>query len=117
MSEQQVEVDSKVPGPTQQDIDEAIARYGRDIYNDFDIDDPNFNTHLFDILDDIVDKCPVVRSNVGEGYWMNAQQQLVRQVGQDWRTFSSAAGYQHNRPEGMPYLYPEESDPPRHTAW
>jgi cytochrome P450 len=38
-------------------------------------------------------------------------------VGQDWKTFSSAKGYQPNRPEGLPYLYPEESDPPQHSAW
>jgi cytochrome P450 len=93
------------------------ARYGRDMFNDFDIDDPKFNEHFFDILDEMVAKCPVVRSNVGAGYWMVTRQQDVRRVGQDWRTFSSAKGYQPNRPEGLPYLMPEESDPPKHTSW
>src|SRR3546814_17505437 len=41
----------------------------------------------------------------------------VRRVGQDWKTFSSAKGYVPNRPADRPYLLPEESDPPRHTAW
>ena len=41
----------------------------------------------------------------------------IRKVGQDWRTFSSAKGYMPNRPEGLPLLMPEESDPPRHSAW
>jgi cytochrome P450 len=41
----------------------------------------------------------------------------VRRIGQDWKTFSNAKGYQPNRPEGLPLLMPEESDPPRHTAW
>jgi cytochrome P450 len=107
---------------TQQDVGQPhtqdhVARYGRDMFNDFDIDDPKFNEHFFEILDDMVAHCPVVRSNVGEGYWMVTRQQDVRQVGQDWKTFSSANGYQPNRPEGLPFLYPEESDPPKHTAW
>ena len=107
---------------TQQDVghphtQEHVARYGRDMFNDFDIDDPKFNEHFFEILDDMVAHCPVVRSNVGEGYWMVTRQQDVRAVGQDWKTFSSANGYQPNRPEGLPFLYPEESDPPKHTAW
>lgn len=93
------------------------GRFGRDMFNDFDIDDPKFNEHFFDILDEMVAKCPVVRSNVGAGYWMVTRQQDVRRVGQDWRTFSSAKGYQPNRPEGLPYLMPEESDPPKHTRW
>jgi cytochrome P450 len=110
---------------TQQEIDAANqkngedmrARYGRDLFNDFDLDDPRFNDHFFDILDDMVAHCPVARSNVGEGYWLVNRQADVRRVGQDPRTFSSAKGYQPNRPEGLPYLYPEESDPPIHTAW
>jgi cytochrome P450 len=93
------------------------TRYGRDMLNDFDIDDPKFNDHFFEILDEMVTRCPVVRSNVGEGYWMVTRQADVRRVGQDWKTFSSAKGYQPNRPEGLPYLFPEESDPPQHTAW
>jgi cytochrome P450 len=96
---------------------EHLSRYGRDMFNDFDIDDPKFNEHFFDVLDDMVARCPVVRSNVGEGYWMVTRQADVRQVGQDWKTFSSANGYMPNRPEGLPFLYPEESDPPIHTAW
>jgi cytochrome P450 len=48
---------------------------------------------------------------------MVTRQADVRKVGQDWHTFSSAQGYMPNRPEGLPYLMPEESDPPKHTAW
>jgi cytochrome P450 len=97
--------------------DELRARYGRDIFRDFDLDDPAFNTHFFGVLDDLVAGCPVARSNVGDGYWLVTRQEDIRQVGQDWKTFSSADGYQPNRPDGLPYLYPEESDPPKHTAW
>jgi cytochrome P450 len=109
--------ETKSAQPQDAEAAERVARYGRDVFKDFDIDDPKFNEHFFDVLDDMVARCPVVRSNVGEGYWMVTRQEDVRRVGQDWRTFSSAKGYQPNRPEGLPYLYPEESDPPIHTAW
>ena len=124
MSEQDVEAVDRLQqtdarpdangGPAESGLSE---KWGRDMFKDFDIDDPKFNEHFFEILDSMVQHCPVVRSNVGQGYWMVTRQADVRKVGQDWKTFSSAKGYQPNRPEGLPYLYPEESDPPRHTAW
>jgi cytochrome P450 len=103
--------------PATLDAKAATSRWGRDMFRDFDLDDPAFNEHFHDILDAMVEGCPVVRSNVGAGYWMVTRQADIRKVGQDWRTFSSAKGYQPNRPEGLPYLFPEESDPPNHTAW
>lgn len=103
--------------PTAADIEESIAKYGRDIYNDFDLDAPVFNEKHVEIIDDLVERCPVAHSQVGEGYYLVAQNKLVREVGQNWRTFSAAKGYMPNRPDGLPYLYPEESDPPLHTAW
>jgi cytochrome P450 len=103
--------------PTPDDVDESIRKYGRDIYNDFDLDDPVFNQKHFEILDDLVAKCPVAHSKVGNGYYLVSQNKLVREVGQNWRTFSAAGGYMPNRPEGLPFLFPEESDPPLHTAW
>ena len=109
--------DEKFAAPAQADIDESIQKYGRDIYNDFDLDDPAFNDKHFEIIDDLVAKCPVAHSKVGAGYYVVAQNQLVKEVGQNWRTFSAAGGYMTNRPDGVPYLYPEESDPPLHTAW
>ena len=105
------------PAPTQADIDESIAKYGRDIYNDFDLDDPAFNDQHAAIIDDLVAKCPVAHSKVGQGYYVANTNELVREVGQNWRTFSAAGGYMPNRPDGLPFLYPEESDPPLHTAW
>ena len=103
--------------PTPDDVDQSIRKYGRDIYNDFDLDDPVFNQKHFEILDDLVAKCPVAHSKVGNGYYLVSQNKLVREVGQNWRTFSAAGGYMPNRPEGLPFLFPEESDPPLHTAW
>jgi cytochrome P450 len=111
-----------VPGQSEDELrfkygEEIKKRFGRDMFNDFDIDDPKWNEHFFDLLDAMLAKCPVVRSEVGTGYWLVSRNADVRRIGQDWRTFSSAKGYQPNRPEGLPYLMPEESDPPRHTAW
>ncbi len=92
-------------------------QFGRDMFADFDIDDPRFNEHFTDVLDEFVAKCPVARSNVGKGYYVLNRFEDVRKAGQDWRTFSSAKGFQPNRAEGIPYLYPEESDPPYHDEW
>ncbi len=103
--------------PTQEDINESIRKYGRDIYNDFDLDDPVFTDKHVEIIDDLVAKCPVAHSKVGKGYYIATQHAVVKNVGQNWRTFSAAKGYMPNRPEGVKYLIPEESDPPLHTSW
>ncbi len=61
-------------------------------------------------------RCPVARSEVGEGYWvLNTYDNVGRAAG-DWQTFSSATGFMPNRPEGMPWFYPVESDPPLHES-
>jgi cytochrome P450 len=97
--------------------DEMIARFGRDLVTDFDLDDPGFNVNFDETIDYLVRKCPVVHSPVGRGYYLINTQDDVRRAAQDWQTFSSAKGYMPNRPEGLPYLMPEESDPPIHTQW
>ncbi len=97
--------------------EELIARFGRDIFNDFDYNDPMFNTKFNETLEAHLEHCPVAHSKVGTGYWWVSRNEDVRRIGQDWKTFSSAKGYQPNRPEGLPLLLPEESDPPIHTAW
>jgi cytochrome P450 len=117
-TQEDTQVNQKIDDPDGRFTPEALKeRYGRDIFRDFDLDDPTFNENFFDILDDMTRHCPVARSNVGTGYWLLTRQPDIRKAGQDWKTFSSAKGYQPNRPEGLPYLYPEESDPPKHTAW
>jgi cytochrome P450 len=108
----EVKVESGAPS-----AEELKSRFGRDIFRDFDYDDPKFNTRFNETLETQLKHCPVARSNNGTGYWWVTRNEDVRRVGQDWKTFSNAKGYQPNRPEGLPYLYPEESDPPRHTSW
>lgn len=114
-------VDQKVLSAAQDDPDltpeKLKERFGRDILRDFDLDDPNFNDKFFETLDFMVEKCPVVHSKVGHGYYVVSRNEDVRKVGQDWRTFSNEKGFMPNRPEGMPFLMPEECDPPKHTNW
>lgn len=89
----------------------------RDHFTDFDLDSPEFNDDFVDVIDDLARHCPVAKSNVGHGYYVVNRQEDVRAVGQNWEAFSSAEGFQPNRPDGMPFMYPEESDPPYHNRW
>lgn len=95
----------------------ASQRFSRDMFNDFDIEDPEFNDRFYDVLDEFVAKCPVAHSKVGDGYHLINQYKDVKSAGQDWRTFSSAKGFQPNRDPQMPLLPPEECDPPYHNSW
>lgn len=99
------------------EIARAIEDLGHDVFNDFDFNLPVFNERINDVLDEQLRLCPVARSNVGTGYWWVTRNEDIRRIGQDWRTFSSAQGYQPNRMEGMPWIYPVEMDPPYQTAW
>jgi cytochrome P450 len=91
--------------------------FERDMFRDFDIESPEFNERFDDVLNEMAAKCPMARSEVGHGYWMINRYSDVKKAAQDWRTFSSAKGYQLNRPEGAPVILPEESDPPYHNDW
>lgn len=73
------------PAPT---LEELKARFGQDIFRDFDYEDPKFNDTFFDVLDEQLAHCPVARSNVGHGYWWVSRNEDVRRVAQDWKTFS-----------------------------
>ena len=53
--------DAQVPTP-----EELKARFGRDIFNDFDLDDPVFNDKFYEILDTMVDSCPVGSAAMSE---------------------------------------------------
>ena len=94
-----------------------IERFGRDIYRDFDIDDPKLNDHFHEAIDFMVQKCPVAHSQVGTGYTVFSKEETVRRIGQDWQTFSSAKGYIPNRPADQPLMIPVEQDPPDHSSW
>lgn len=111
------DVSSNTPVDPETTPEALIERFGRDLINDFDLDDPAFNENFDETLNFMVRKCPVVHSTVGKGYYLINTQDDVRATAQNWQTFSSAKGYMPNRPDGLPYLMPEESDPPIHTRW
>ncbi len=94
-----------------------MASFKRDFSTDFHVEDPEFNERFEEVLDELVATCPIGRSNVGHGYWVVNRHEDVRRCAQDWKTFSSAEGYQVNRPEGSVLILPEESDPPYHDTW
>jgi cytochrome P450 len=89
----------------------------RDHFTDFDMDSPEFNEQYDQVLDDMLERCPVAHSTVGRGYYVVNRQADVRRVAQDWKTFSSRDGMYPNRPAGMPPVLPEEVDPPYHKNW
>jgi len=111
------DVSTSTPVDPETTPEALVERFGRDLINDFDLDDPNFNEQFDETLNFMVRKCPVVHSKVGRGYYLINTQDDVRAAAQNWQTFSSAKGYMPNRPEGLPFLMPEESDPPMHTRW
>lgn len=96
----------------------AEQRYGADVFADFSVHGDYMRQDMPHVLDDLLARCPVAESNAGPGYPVFSRNADLRRIGQDWRTFSSASGtfeLMNDRPG--PMLLPEESDPPRHTAW
>ena len=92
-----------------------MKKYSIDFQTDFQLDVPALSEHWDAIVVAVhAATCPVLRSTVGEGYYVLTQDADVRQAGRDWETFSSTSGFMPNRPEGMPYWYPVECDPPFH---
>lgn len=93
------------------------TRSGRDMHNDFHIEDPSLAERFEEVLDDLVANCPVAHSNEGTGYYVINRYADLRRCGQDWRTFSSADGWMVNPPEGAIPILPEDLDPPYHDTW
>ncbi|MGQ0631869.1 MAG: cytochrome P450 [Sporichthyaceae bacterium] len=90
----------------------------RDHFTDFDLDSPEFTEEYEQVLGDLVEKCPVARSNVAGGYWVVSRYEDVRACAQDWETFSSeAGGFEPGRAAAEAKLYPVELDPPYQTRW
>ncbi len=91
---------------------------GRDHFNDFDLDSPEFTAEYEDVLASLVSRCPVAHSDVAGGYWVVSRYEDVRACAQDWQTFSSEGGFEPGRGgEGGAKLYPVELDPPYQTRW
>lgn len=82
-------------------------------HDHFDLDS-TFNDRYDDVLSELLEHCPVARSD--DGYAVVTRFADVRRCANDFELFSSAAGgVLAGRPEGLPPQYPVESDPPLHT--
>jgi cytochrome P450 len=92
---------------------------GRDHFNDFDLDSPEFRDHYDEVLDELLDKCPVAHSKESGGYWIVSRADDVRRCALDYNTFTTTQGFEPNRSneEGGLKLIPLEIDPPYHTRW
>ena len=90
----------------------------RDWHNDFDLDAKDFSDNYDEVLSDLVERCPVAKSNVAGGYRVVTRHEDVRACAQDWQTFSSEGGFEPGRGgEGGAKLYPVELDPPYQRRW
>jgi cytochrome P450 len=92
---------------------------GRDHFSDFDLDSPEFNEHYDEVIDTLLDKCPVAHSQAFGGYWFVSRAEDFRKCAQDYDTFTTTHGFEPSRSneEGGLKLYPLELDPPYHTRW
>lgn len=91
--------------------------FTRDHRIDFDVDSTEFNDRYYEVLDDLVQHCPVAHSVVGAGYSVVTGYDSVRRAAEDWRSFTSSQGFVPNRPPGLKKFLPAEIDPPEQTAW
>ena len=74
---------------------------------------------FWEAVRDLQSRGPLCRVESYGGYWAATSYEVVLEMAQDWRTFSSAKGISINRPspDVMPYLMPIEVDPPRQKTY
>jgi cytochrome P450 len=91
---------------------------GRDHFTDFDLDSREFSENFDAVADAVHAGCPVARSEAHGGYWVVTGFDEIREVAQDWRTWTNTGGYEPNRVgDENARLYPLEIDPPYQTRW
>jgi cytochrome P450 len=91
---------------------------GRDHFTDFDLDSAEFSDNFDEVVSAVHQGCPVARSTANGGYWVVTGFEEIRQIAQDWETWSNAHGYEPNREgDDNARLYPLEIDPPYQTRW
>ena len=53
---------------------------GRDHFTDFDMDSPEFRDNYDEVLDELIEKCPVARSETFNGYWVVSRAEDFKRV-------------------------------------
>jgi cytochrome P450 len=93
---------------------------GRDHFRDFDLDSPEFTEHYDEVLDALLERCPVARSETSGGYWVVARAEDFKRCAVDFTTLTSTRGFEPshgNEGDGGMKLYPLQIDPPYQTRW
>lgn len=93
---------------------------GRNHFTDFDLDSAEYAEHYDEVLDALLDRCPVARSEAFDGYWVVARAEDFKRCAVDHRTFTSTKGFEPahgNEGDGGMKLYPLQIDPPYQTRW
>ncbi|WP_433503104.1 cytochrome P450 [Pseudonocardia halophobica] len=93
---------------------------GRNHFTDYDLDSPEFTEHYDEVLEAVLDKCPVARSEAFGGYWVVNRAEDFKRCAVDHETFTSTRGFEPahgNEGDGGMKLYPLQIDPPYHTRW
>jgi cytochrome P450 len=93
---------------------------GRDHFNDFDLDSKEFAEHYDEVIDALLEKCPVAHGKANGGYWVVSRAEDFKKCAQDYETFTSTLGFEpahSNEGEGAVKLYPLQIDPPYQTKW
>lgn len=79
----------------------------------FDLFDPEHERWKYDAFAYARERCPIVRTEAGTGFWLITRYSDVRRILEDWETFSSVQG----SPAPTPVrLGPLDADPPMHTG-
>ncbi len=93
---------------------------GRDHFTDFDLDSREFSDNYDEVIEELLERCPVARGNALGGYWVVSRAEDFKQCAQDYETFTSTRGFEpahSNEGEGAVKLYPLQLDPPHQTRW
>ncbi len=89
-----------------------------DVEDGFDVASPELNERYADVVEEMVTRCPIAYSPAGKGFFVASRFKDVREIANDWETFTSNHGSFPNRPsfDDMMRMIPAEIDPPEQTT-
>lgn len=84
---------------------------------DFDIHDHSQADQIYEIYDDLRERCPVAHSSQHGGYWLVTGYEQVKEIYRDHDTFSSGHTNIPRIPGQDSPMLPLETDPPEHSVY